>query len=294
MPDIKIEINKLFYMKNLIKLLTGTVLTAALILSCKKDENKVFFSGGTNPVLTASSTVNLFLDSTKKNTIALTFNWTNPNYQFNTGNSSQNVTYILQVDTTGSNFTNPAIQEVSIANDLSRSFTVKEVNTFLNKLLLQADKPHNMEFRVKSSLNGSVPLFSNVIKIIITPYLDAAVAPPGTPALNYSDGELFIVGSATNGDWNNPVPVPSQKFTKLSITSYTITLPLIGGKEYLFLPKNGDWSKKYGNACGSNSCNNDAADDFKAQGDNFKGPALSGTYKITVNFISGKFTVVKQ
>ena len=122
-------------MKNLIKLLSGTILIAVLMTACKKDENQVFFQGGNKPVLTVSSSANLFLDSTKKNTIALTFNWTNPDYQFNTGISSQNVTYILQVDTTGSNFTNPAIQETSIANDLSASFTVKEINTFLNKLL---------------------------------------------------------------------------------------------------------------------------------------------------------------
>ena len=136
-------------MKNMIKLLSGTVLSAVLLLSCKKDENRVYFEGGTNPVLSVSSESNLFLDSTKKNTIALTFNWTNPNYRFNTGVSSQTVSYILQVDTTGSNFTNPNIQETSIAAALSASFTVKEINTFLNKLLMQRDVPHNMEFRIK-------------------------------------------------------------------------------------------------------------------------------------------------
>ena len=150
-------------MKNFIKLLFGTAFTAAIILSCKKDENQVFFEGGTNPVLTVSSAANLFLDSTKKNTIALTFSWTNPNYKFNTGISSQNVSYILQVDTTGSNFTNPSIQETAIANNLSAAFTVKEINTFLNKLLMARDVPHNMEFRIKSTINGTVPLFSNAV-----------------------------------------------------------------------------------------------------------------------------------
>ena len=106
-------------MKNVIKLFFTMFFSAGLLVSCKKDENKVYFEGGTNPVLAVSSAANLFLDSTKKNTIALTFNWSNPNYRFNTGVNSQNVTYIFQVDTTGSNFTNPNIQETSIASDLS-------------------------------------------------------------------------------------------------------------------------------------------------------------------------------
>jgi starch-binding outer membrane protein SusE/F len=172
-------------MKNVIKLFFTIAFSAGFLVSCKKDENKVYFEGGTNPLLTVSSSANLFLDSTKKNTIALVFNWTNPNYRFNTGVSSQNVNYIFQVDTTGSNFTNPNIQETSIASDLSASFTVKQINTFLNKLLMQRDVPHNIEFRIKSTINGTVPLFSNVIKIVITPYLDVAVPLPPT-------GDLYI------------------------------------------------------------------------------------------------------
>ena len=138
--------------------------------------------------------------------------------------------------------------------------------------------------------NSSVPLYSNVIAIAVTPYLDAAVTPPGTPPL-FADGKLFLVGSATAGGWDNPVPVPTQEFTKIDATHYTITVALGGAQEYLMLPVNGDWSAKYGNACGSNSCNSATGDFFKAGGDNIKGPASGGTYTITVNFVTGKFTV---
>ena len=272
-------------MKNVIKLLFGTIFSAALLLSCKKDENKVFFNGGTNPVLTASSTANLFLDSTKKNTIALTFNWTNPNYQFNTGNSSQNVTYILQVDTTGSNFTNPAIQETSIANDLSKSFTVKEINTFLNKLLLARDVPHNMEFRIKATINNTVPLYSNVVKIVITPYLDVAVPLPPT-------GELYITGDATPSSWTNNPPA-SQKATKLSLTEYTITMNFTPGFYYKFLSTLNQWQPQYGGKeanGGDFSANMGGGSDPDA----IPTPSVSGSYKVTLNFVTGKYTVVKQ
>jgi hypothetical protein len=279
-------------MKKIINRIFALTLLVALFASCKKDENKDYYTGGTSPVLSVSSTNALVLDIAFKNNVAVTFTWTNPNYQFTTGISSQDVNYVLQFDTTGSNFTNPNIQEKGISKDLSSAITVGELNGYLSKMNLSAYKPHNMEIRVKSTLiNGSVPLYSNVIKIVVTPYLDFSVIPPGTPALGYTDGQLFLVGSATAGGWNNPVPVPTQQFTQIDVAHYKLTVNLVGGQEYLMLPVNGDWSKKYGNACGSNSCNNAASDNFKQQGDNIKAPGATGSYTITVNFITGKFTV---
>lgn len=272
-------------MKNIIKLLSGTVLTAVIMLSCKKDENKVYFQGGTNPVLSVSSTANLFLDSTKKNTIALTFNWTNPDYYFNTGISSQNVSYVFQVDTTGSNFTNPGIQETAIASNLSAAFTVKEINTFLNKLLLQRDVPHNIEFRIKSTINGAVPLYSNVIKIVITPYLDVAVPLPPT-------GELYITGDGTPSGWTNNPPV-AQKCTQLSLTEYTITMNFVPGVYYKFLSTLNAWQPQYGGKeanGGDFSANMGGGSDPDA----IPTPSVAGRYKVTLNFVSGKYTVVKQ
>src|SRR5690606_27283164 len=96
--------------------------------SCEKDENKIFFEEGTNPTLTASSTDALFLTRADKDKKAIKFSWTNPNYQFTTGVSSQDVNYVLQVDTVGANFTSPSIQEVSISKDLAIEFTVQELN----------------------------------------------------------------------------------------------------------------------------------------------------------------------
>lgn len=272
-------------MKNVIKLFFTMLFSAGLLVSCKKDENKIYFEGGTNPVLAVSSAANLFLDSTKKNTIALTFNWSNPNYRFTTGVSSQNVTYILQVDTTGSNFSNPNIQETSIAGDLSIAFTVKQVNTFLNKLLLARDVPHNIEFRVKSTINGAVPLYSNVIKIVITPYLDVAVPLPPT-------GELYITGDGTPSGWTNNPPV-NQKCTKLSLTEYTITMNFVSGKYYKFLSTLTQWQPQYGGKDangGDFSANMGGGSDPDA----IPTPSVAGTYKVTLNFVTGKYTVVKQ
>ncbi len=268
------------------KKITTYFLSASLlmlaIIGCKKEENKIYFEGGTNPVLSASSTSALILLKTNQDNSAVKFSWTNPNYKFTTGISSQDVSYILQVDTTGANFTSPGLQEVSISKDLDVTYTVKDINLILTKLGMLENIAHNIEFRIKATLSGgSQPLFSNVLKIVITPYLDVVYPVPAN---------LFIVGSATPGGWNNPVPVPSQKLTKVGSTTFTITLPLTGGQSYLLLPVNGDWNAKYG-CWGGNNSNNPNSDNFQPQGGDILAPPVSNTYTITLEFKTGKFTV---
>jgi starch-binding outer membrane protein SusE/F len=272
-------------MKKSIKFLLNAALLLLVFASCKKDDNQVLFQGGTSPKLTASSTSAMVLNIANSANQALAFTWTNPEYKFSTGPSSQNVTYILQIDTTGSNFTNPGIQEFSIANDLSFSMTVKELNTTLTKLNLAENIPHNVEFRIKSTLiNKSVPLFSNVIKIVITPYLDVVYPVPTA---------LWITGSATPLNWQCGCATDvgtTQKFTKVSSTRFELTIALSANNSYLFLPQYGSWSAKYG-FTGGNNQNNVNGDDFKPEGGDMKAPGSSGTYKITVEFKTGKWTV---
>lgn len=275
-------------MKNIIKGLTLLILSASLF-SCSKKVEQIFLKGGNAPVLTASVEDTLPLSFASANDVALTLNWTNPDYQFTTGPSSQDVNYIIEIDTAGANFTNPAKQTISVSKDLSRSFTNAEFNDYLlNQLVLAAGKPHNLEIRVKCGLgtNNAAQLTSNVLKFTVTPY---AIPPKVTPP---ASGTLFIIGGATPGGWDNPVPAPAQQLTKVSETLYEITIALKGGESYLFIPVNGSWDAKYG-AAGSNNSNNVDGDDFKAGGGDLKAPATDGTYKITVDFQRGKFTVTK-
>jgi starch-binding outer membrane protein SusE/F len=270
------------------------VAIAVIATSCKKVENQVTFDGGTPPALSTTNTlIATVLLKANENNLFNTLNWTNPNYKFNTGNSSQNVSYTIQFDTTGSNFTNPSKGEIAIANDLSTNLIVKDVNKLILTMGLTENIPHNMEIRIKSTLqNGSVPYYSNVLRVTITPYLDVKVTlPADLPTVGANNGDLFLVGDATNGGWANPVPTPTQKFTRTSNVTYEITAPLIGGKQYLMLPKNGDWGHKY--AVVSNTVPGlSTGGDFDAdKSDNFPGPSASGNYKIIVNFKTGKFSV---
>ena len=281
-------------MKKILNYVVGFSLVVFLIISCKKEENKVTYEGGTNPALTSTAGASL-LTLTKGNEANTwnTFSWTNPNYKFNTGVSSQDVTYVLQFDSVGSNFTNPNIQEIAVSKDLSNTVTVKQINIALGKLGLKENQPHNIEVRVKASLaNNSAVLFSNSLKFVLVPYLDVAVTlPENLPSVGANNGDLFLVGDASPGGWNNPVPVPTQKFTRTSTTTYEIKIALTGGKEFLLLPRNGDWGNKYA-VTDKSVPGLSAGGEFGAnKNDNFPGPSISGNYKIIVDFKTGKFTI---
>jgi hypothetical protein len=205
------------------------------------------------------------------------------------------VNYTIEIDTAGANFTSSHIKRVTVSKDLSVSFTQNQFNDFLlNQLELAVNRTYNIEVRVIASLaNDKGKLYSNKMSFSTKTFsIPPKVTPPGT-APDYTDGHLFIVGNATPGGWNNPVPVPSQEFTKLSPTSYELTVQLVGGNAYLFLPINGFWGAKYG-AMGGNYSNNPNGDDFKPEGGDFIAPASSGLYKIVVDFQRGKFSVTRM
>ena len=281
-------------MKNILKPVFFLVIFSCTVWACKKDEAKDYYNGATNPVLTAS-TDSIRLSYANAAQTAVTFSWTNPNYQFTTGVSSQNVTYKLEIDTAGSNFTNPNRQTISISKDLSLAITTSTFNDYLlNQLQLQPGVSHKLEVRVSANLvNNSAVVHSNVLKYAVTPYaIPPKVAPP-------TSGTLFIVGSATPGGsahgWDNPISqnVAVQQFTRVSTTLYTITLPLIGGGEYKFIAVNGSWNDQWSVAVNDDP-NEINGGDFVFNGQNVLAPPASGNYKIDVDFQRGKFTVTKQ
>ena len=266
------------------------VLSFLLVLvACKKDEHKIYLESSTAPVLTASTAGPVVLIQADATKPAISFNWTNPDYRFTTGISSQDVTYVLQIDTVGKNFSSSKLQEISIAKELGTSFTVKDFNAIFTKMDVKEDSEHEFEIRLKATLvNGAAPLYSNVIKMKVTPYLDVAVPVP-------TNGNLWMTGDAAPSGWSNPLGSPydvSQKFTKVSSSLYELTIALPGGGNYKLLQDNGNWGTQYHMLTGGTW---DAGSFEKKDSDpGFPGPPSAGTYKITVNFKTGKYTVVKQ
>jgi hypothetical protein len=279
------------------------IIAPALILlfftACKKNEDNITYSGGgTPPVLSATIPDNdvLVLSPADSSAPAVTFSWTNPAYTFSNGISSLNVNYTLEIDTVGSNFTNPKLVQITIASALSTSFTVGELNNELfGFLALKTGVAHHIAMRLESFLNeGSVPLFSNTLTYTITPYaIPPAVAPPAS-------GELFLTGGATPDSWMvggdaGSVTTPvNQQFTLVPGSNgliFTITVPLTGGQQFLVVPVAGDWTNKYATADASSPVTGDTFGYNAAN--NFNGPTTSGTYTITFNFQTGKYTITQ-
>ena len=278
-------------MKNIIRLIAFSLIVFG-ISSCEKQETKDYFEGGTPPVLSAAPAVVALEPGTEANT-ALVVNWTNPEYKFTSGRSSLDVTYTLEMDTLGANFNSSKKVSSVVSKDLSKSYSVGALNSILgNDMLLQLNPRRNytMQLRVTSSVGSGTQLTSNVISFTTKPFQPPPkVTPPPS-------GHLYLVGDATNGGWANPVPLPSQEFTFINATTYQITVPLLGGKHYLFLPVNGDWGNKY---AVQNSSQPVDGGDFGYNGGNntyntdIPGPVVDGNYKITVDFQLGKYSVVK-
>jgi starch-binding outer membrane protein SusE/F len=267
------------------KLAIFSLIVSAGLISCEKEEERVSFLGGTTPLLSVSSDEDLVLTKSEADYQSLQFQWTNPSYEFSNGANTADVNYVFEVDVTGSNFEDPV--SIALPRETSKTFTVKELNTLLSGLELEDYVSHPFEFRIKSYLaNDAVPLYSNVVKINITTYLDVVYPVPD---------KLYITGAATPAGWmgGGDSPLASQELTK--VNSYTFQLPSLeinGGEGFLFVPVYGNWDNKYGYT-GDGLANNVAGDNFKPNGNDFKAPA-DGTYKITVNFKTGKYLFEAQ
>jgi len=115
------------------------LLAMVSFFACKKVENKIHFESGTSPVLTAS-TAAVRLEPGEETNTALTLRWTNPEYKFTTGISSQDVKYTLELDTLGGNFSSSKKYTTVFAKDLVKDYTVAELNGILgNTMLLQLE-----------------------------------------------------------------------------------------------------------------------------------------------------------
>lgn len=276
-------------MKNYLKALVLIAVSAMGFAGCQKDENKNFFLGGKNPILAASKSV-VVLSPTTEADQAIAFTWTNPNYQFSTGLSSHDVQYTLEMDVNAA-FNSPAKYVTTISKEMVRRFTVLELNSILgNTMVLEFGKEHTINVRILSSLKfeGSTNgvLISNTVTFKATPYAPPpAVTPPST-------GKLVLVGNGSPGGWDNNAN-NTQVFTQRSNTLYDITINLVANGSLLFLPVPGSWDVKYG-FDGSNNSNNVTGDKLALGGGDIKVPATSGSYKITVNFQTGRFTITPQ
>jgi hypothetical protein len=267
--------------------LLSVLAVAAIFASCDKKDSLTSYTPGNAPQL-KSSTLSVAPIAADSNNTVISFNWTDPRYSIN-GNTK----YVLEIDSVTKGFSNPYRREMTGQN--TTSIIAKDLNTWMLSRGYAFNVPVSLEARVVSSYtNNNERLSSNVLPIRATPYkTPPRVAVP-------TSGKLFLVGSASQGGWTNPVPVPAQEFSQLDATTWAGIFQLNGGQEYLVLPENGNWAKKYAmsdnTVAGAQTSgtfgyhvDGQPAPDIYTQ--NFKGPATSGLYRIELDFQTGRYSV---
>lgn len=266
-------------MKQILKNFLFIASLAIILVACEKKELLTVFNNGVSVTL-QSSTTTIAPKVADSLSTAVTFSWSNPNY----ATDSTRVKYVLQIDSSGRNFSNAT--SIVLMSKSNYSFIAKDLNAILLSLGFKYNTTYKVDVRIVSSYaNNNEQLTSNVLILTMTPYV---VPPKVTPPTSKA---LFLVGSATAGGWNNPVPLPTQQFTRVDSVTYQGKFYLKGGQQYLALPVNGDWTNKYSVADNLKfglANGGDFGFNFK---DNFPGPAVTGLYIIKLDFQAGKFTV---
>jgi hypothetical protein len=113
----------------------------------------------------------------------------------------------------------------------------------------------------------------------------------GTNALPQT---MYITGDATPSSWTENPPA-AQQLTRLNSSEYQISMALAPGKVYKFLSSLGNWQPQFGKGpeatntatSGTLGANYGSASDP----DPISTPATAGTYKIRVNFATGRYSV---
>ncbi len=233
-------------MKNISKLIVALLFILVGVSSCKKEESKIFFKGGTEPTL---QLVNLYSGSSDLLTLkkadadkpALNIKWTNPEYTLTTGVSSLDVNYVLEMDSSGNAFTNENAKIYSQPIDLGVVLTVAKLNELVIKLGLDTSVAKKLDFRVTAAIKEPAEAkYFALSSEIQTIWVKTFYIPPPPPP------ELYITGSATPSSWTN-APPSTQKFDYDATTKkFTIVITLKPNEWLKFLAENGKWAPQYG------------------------------------------------
>jgi len=143
----------------------------------------------------------------------------------------------------------------------------------------------------------SSPATTGIYKVIID-FKTGTYSVTKAPGLIATPASLYMIGDATALGW--AAPNATQKFTKTDNYTFTITLPLTGGKKYDFITTETTWSDPaYKGATsteppmGGNFIESGAKTTPAWAGSDIIAPAASGTYKITVNYKSGTYVLTQ-
>jgi len=156
-------------MKNIKKYLSLAAILVLIVSACTKVADLPYYDKGQPVTLTASKTA---VTATPADSVTpvIAFNWTDPNYK----QDSLLYKFMLEIDSTGRNFTKKSIKIVTGAQ--TTSLTGRELNNILLNYGFALGTPYDLDIRVTSSYgNNNESYLSNVVKVRVTPYNDPSV-----------------------------------------------------------------------------------------------------------------------
>ncbi|MBS4066431.1 MAG: SusE domain-containing protein [Chitinophagaceae bacterium] len=265
-------------MKRIHKYLSLAVMAAGVFTSCEKADDLSVYSEATAAVL-STPTATIAPPPADSNKVSMILNWTDPKH----ATDPKTVKYVIEIDSTTRNFTRAYTR--TVIGKLTDSIIAKDLNAVMLAWGFEFNKAYDLDVRVTSSYgNNNEQKRSNVLKIRATPYkIPPKVALPAS-------GRVFIVGGATVGGWNNPVPVPAQELARIDETTFGGVFQLNGGQGYIFLPVNGSWDSKYTTLNTGAGGDIEGGFEFRTSGgSDFVSPSTSGLYKVTLDFQQGRY-----
>ncbi|MBN2805152.1 MAG: SusE domain-containing protein [Prolixibacteraceae bacterium] len=270
---------------------TAIITLMLLFAACESDLMKPTIGEGTPPALSSSAN-ELVLARTDSANVALNLSWTSPGYLENTEAGDVTGNYFVEIDQS-EDFSAP--KSFATGNNLQRSFTVYALNKIMLDLGYEADLAQNLFIRVKSVFFTTETLYSTTLSVKVTPY--TTIIPP---AIEVPE-QLWISGDALPTGWNQPF-LPEQQFSKETSTSFSITIDLLGGKDYEMITDGtgANWTPCYRIDPALDPATMVWGGSFVWDGEGsayswgskkFLSPPNDGTYKITMDFQEATFKV---
>ena len=156
-------------MKKILTTLSIVLIVVYFFNACTKVDSLPYYDKGNAITLTASKTTVAPTPADTANAV-IGFSWTNPNY----ASDSTTYKYIVEIDSTGRNFTK-SVSKIVIGK-LNTTFTGKELNAILLNYGFSLGVAYTIDVRVTSSYgNNNERYYSNIAKISVTPYADPSL-----------------------------------------------------------------------------------------------------------------------
>lgn len=230
-----------------------------VMISCKKDEERLVVATGEAPTLEASAeTADLHIE--QADNVGITFTWDSLEQRWsNPEQSRQLATYSIQIARQGNDFRSTTYSKTVDASG-SAGMTIGELNQALTTIGYRSRDSAYVEIRLRVALSPNYVVYSNILNFVAVPY----------EPISY----LYVPGAYQNWD-----PATAQSLispTSNGIYEGIIMFPDLGSEFKITVERN--WDSAYGDA-------GDSAMSLEADG-NFGSPG-AGSYQLTVNTNDG-------